>query len=138
MNELSPQQKRKVDQITEALEKSGSAVYDHFISLDTFERSVRRSTTGRISGEWIKTFTKLRKELLRARDRLDELETGLLAQRQLRKALTQSAAAVEAWQDAMDSDDVKAITAARKRMSHHFDLAAELGTKAAANLEKGR
>src|SRR3977135_2663454 len=101
---LSPEQLRKVNQIKAALGKSNNPLKDHFISLDTFERSALQAKSGRVFAEWPKRIAGLQAETLRARGRLDQLDTGLRAQRRLHDALTELAAAFGAWHRGLSSN----------------------------------
>jgi hypothetical protein len=134
---LSPEKARKVARIKAALAQSDSAIHDHMISLDTFERSAKRAGTGRVSGEWLRTFDKLQAELSRARARLADLNTGLRAENDLRRSLRDTAAAVGAWRITMGSSDSAEIAAASARMARLFDSAAAHGERGAARLERG-
>lgn len=136
--QLTADQKRKVRLIELALAKSDTRVRDHFRSLDVFERSYRKSTSGRISVAWVETLDKLRKELLRAKARLDDLNTGLQAERQLRLALRETALAVAAWRDGMATNDVAAIDRYLERMDRHFAKAERYGRHASVSLKRGR
>ena len=138
MSPLSPDRESKVRQIKAALGQSDRAVHDLFFSLDTFERSAKKSTTGNVSVAWLEALDKLRAELLRARDRLDDLHTGLRAQAVLRKSLIQFAAGVAAWRFALEESDPKEIAAARLRMVRHFNLAAIDARDGASYLKAGR
>ena len=135
---LTAEQQRKVNLIKAALGASDHGIYDHFFSLDTFERSAQKAGSGRVSGQWIETLTKLRAEILRARDRLDGLHTGLRAETQLRKALIQSAAGVAAWKFALESKDPQEINAALLRMKTHFNVAESYGRSGAGYLKRGK
>lgn len=138
MSELSPERQRKVAEIKDALGRSDRAVYGHFVSLDTFERSAKQTGSGRVSGEWLKTLAKLREELLRARERLDQLNTGLRAEALLRRSLGDAAAAVDAWESALGSSDPDEIAAAMARMENHFAAAERNGSRGASDLKRGR
>lgn len=135
---LPPEKARKVREIEAALAKSNNALKDHFISLDTFERSARKVKSGRVSSGWPETVAKLRAELLRARARLDQLDTGLRAQRRLRDALTEAAAAVDAWHRGLRSSNIGEIDAALASMDRHFAKARSLGKAGVADLKQGR
>jgi hypothetical protein len=135
---LSRDQRRKVRQIRDALGQSDGAVKDHFISLDTFERSAKKTKSGRVSGEWTKTLDKLHAELIRAQDRLDRLHTGLTAQRLLRDSVASMAAAVEAWRDALRSQDPGEIGRLTDRMRRHFAAAETAGRRGTTYLAQGR
>jgi DNA polymerase III epsilon subunit-like protein len=113
-------------------------VRDHFYSLDTFERSAKKYKSGRVAGPWVDTLTKLRGELLGARNRLDDLHTGLSAQVLLRRSLTDAVAAIAAWRTALSSSDPKVISAAITRMQNRFAAAESNGRRGAFYLERGR
>ena len=135
---LTPDQRRKVAQIKAALGGSDRAVRDHFYSLDTFERSAKKYKSGRVAGPWVDTLTKLRGELLGARNRLDDLNTGLSAQVLLRRSLTDTVAAIAAWRTALSSSDPQVISAAITRMQNRFAAAESNGRRGAFYLERGR
>ncbi len=136
--DLSPDQKRKVAEIKAALAKSDHAVHDHFYSLDTFERSARKARSGRIGVGWPETVGKLRAEMLRARDRLDALDTGLRAQHELRASLTDFAAGFEAWERGLNSGRVSVIEQEAIAMQRHFAQATARGKAGVSHLAKGR
>ena len=138
MSALTAEQQRKVNQIKAALEQSDRAVHDHFASLDRFERSAMKVASGRVSGPWLDTLDKLRTELLAARDRLDQIHTGLSAQRFLRASLIQMASGVAAWRHALGSNDTKQIDAAITSMNRHFAAAEANGVRGALYLKRGR
>ncbi len=135
---LSPNQKRKVRQIKDALGRSDHTVYDHFFSLDTFERSAKKAKTGRVTAEWPRRIDGLYRELLLARDRLDDLHTGLRAQGQLRRALGLSAEAMDHWRDALRSQDPQEIDRLSHRMQSAFVAAETAGRRGKRYLEQGR
>ncbi len=137
-SDLTPEQKRKIRQIEAALGKSDHALRDHFISLDTFGRSARKAKTGRVSTGWPETVAKLRAELLRARVRLDRLETGLRAQSRLHASLTELVAGVEAWHRGLVSTRAGEVESARASMRRHFAAADELAKRGLADLKRGR
>jgi hypothetical protein len=135
---LSPDRQHKVSQIKTALSESDGAIHDLFTKLAAFERAAKKTKTGNVSGAWLGTLDKVRDELLSARDRLDNLNTGLRAQGALRTSLIQNAAGVAAWRFALGSQDVNEITAAEVRMQRHFNDAAYWGTRGASYLRQGR
>jgi len=132
---VPPEKQRLVREIKAALAKSNNPIKDHFISLDTFERHAKKY--GHFSG-LPEIVVKLRAELLRARGRLDELDTGLRAERRLSAALTESAAGVAAWHAGLKSRNLREINAALRSMERHFAKARSLGKAGAADLERGR
>lgn len=135
---LTPDQRRKIAEIKAALATSDRRVRDHFFSLDTFERSAKKYKSGLVSGTWIDTLTKLHTELLSARNRLDDLHTGLSAQVLLRRSLTDAVAAIAAWRTALASSDPQVIGAAITRMQNRFAAAESNGKRGAFYLERGR
>lgn len=134
---LTSGQRRKIREIRQALAASDRAVHDHASGLDVFEGSARAKQSGYVGPPWTDTLAKLRTELLHARDRLDKLHTGLRAQDLLRTSLIQGAAAIAAWQFALESSDVNEIVAARRRMRDHFLKAEQAGTLGAKYLKDG-
>lgn len=136
--DLTPEQKRKVAAIKAALGGSDNRLRDHMISINTFERSALKVKTGRITNEWPARIAGIRAELLRTRGRLDALNTDLRAEQRLRTALTELAAAVDAWHRSLTSDQVKVVDAARASMKLHFARAHQLGKAGLADLEQGR
>jgi hypothetical protein len=135
---LTPKQRRKVAQIKGALNRSTNALQDHFYSLDTFERSALKYASGKVSSEWVATLVKLHAELLRARDRLAALHTGLRAERAMRDALGELAAAVDAWRRGMAATTPEAVDAATSAARRHFANAEKVGKIALKDLEAGR
>jgi hypothetical protein len=136
--ELTPDQERKVREIRAALGKSDNRLRDDLISIRTFERSALKYKTGRIYAEWPVRIAGIRTELLRARARLDGLNTGLRAERRLQAGLTELAAAVDAWHRGLTSDRLDVIDAALASMKRHFAKAHQLGKAGLADLEQGR
>ena len=134
---LSPEQFRKVNQITAALGKS-QALTDHLISINTFERSASKSTSGYVDPEWPQRVAGLRNEALRARGRLDRLNTGLRAQRALHDALTELAAAFGAWHRGLSSNQTAVVDDALASMKRHYANADRLGKAGLADLKAGR
>jgi hypothetical protein len=137
---LSPDRARKVREIEAALAQSDGVVRAQLKSIQSFERYAQKHVVGRQNylGSAIHTLELLRGELLRARDRLDGLHTGLVAESLLRSSLTESAAAVEAWRRGLDSNDVHAIDVAIVATKQHFRKAAVFGRAGARNLKSGR
>ncbi|MGI8711630.1 MAG: hypothetical protein ACR2NR_00270 [Solirubrobacteraceae bacterium] len=138
MSPLSQDQQDRVRKIEAAVGESDRAVRDHLSSLDAFERSAVQSATGNVSIGWLQDLDQLRTELLGARDRLDNLNTGLRAQDYLRKSLIETAAGVAAWRFALGSSDPREIAAARVRMRDHFAAAEIDGMQGASDLKQGR
>jgi hypothetical protein len=135
---LSPAKRAKIKQINKALGKSDNVLTDRFISIDTFQRGAVKAQSGRVSGSWLDTIDDLRKEALRARDRLERLNTGLRAERRLREALTETAAGVKAWHDAMRTSDLAALERAQARMERHFANANHSGRLGHHDLQRGQ
>src|SRR5207248_555562 len=91
---LTPDQRRKVALIKETLARSDSDVHIYLTALDAFARSLAKfgrdpTYPGGISPVEREYFHKLSAEVLRARDRLDALRTGLRAERELSASLTE-------------------------------------------------
>jgi len=122
---LPPEKQRLVREIKATLAKSNNPLMDEFISIDTFERSAKKYR--RFDKELPVRVARLRAELLRARDRLDKLDTGLRAERRLSAALTESAAGVAAWHAGLRSRNLREIDAALRSMDRHFAKARSLG-----------
>ena len=135
---LSPDQFRKVNQIKAVLGKSNGTLKDHFISLDTFERSAQKAKSGRVFAEWPKRVAGLQAETLRVRGQLDKLDTGLRAQRRLHDALTELAAAFGAWHRGISSNRVGEVDDALDAMKRHYDNADRLAKAGLADLKVGR
>jgi hypothetical protein len=135
---LSPDQFRKVNQIKAALDKSDNVLKDHLISITTFERSAVKAQSGRVFAEWPRRIAGLQEETLRARGRLDKLDTGLRAQHRLHDALTELAAAFGAWHSGLASNQTDEVDAAKARMQRHFASADRLGKAALNDLKRGR
>jgi len=135
---LTPDQQRKVRAIENAVAASDRAVKDHLISLDTFERSAIKAKTGRVTAEWPRRIAGLHNEALRARDRLDRLDTGLRAQSRLRASLTELASAFDAWHSGLSSTDTDVVEHAMARMQRHYTNAGRLGKSGLADLKAGR
>ncbi len=138
MSRVTTERQRKVKRIKAALAASDHAVYERFSSLDAFESSAQKGSTGEVNAAWIATLGKLRDEILAARDRLFGLHTGLRAETALAKALTQAAAGVAAWQFALQVDDPKETQAALLRMKTHFITAEQFGKSGANYLKQGK
>ena len=135
---LSPEQFRKVNQIKTALGKSDRRLKDDFISIDTFERSAKEAKSGRVMAEWPQHIAGLQAETLRARGRLDKLDTGLRAQRRLHDALTELAAAFGAWHRGLSSNQIDEVDVALAKMKRHYANADRLGKAGLADLKAGR
>lgn len=136
---LSPEQKRKVAQIDAALRRSDRAVRDYLFSFDTFIRAAHKpGASGRVSGPWLDTIVKLQREVLRGRDRLDRLDTGLHAQVLLRRALTHAAAGVGAYRRGMGATDPAEIARAERTLRTEFAAARQAGNLGLSYLKQGR
>ena len=140
---LSPERQHKIRLIKDALGKSDHDVDLYLKQILANQRAAVRFPDpqlgpGRLSPTSLAYFTKLSGELLRARDRLDALHTGLRAERELSEALTQSAAAVAAWHRGMGSDDVLTIDRAQATAKRHFASADKLAKAGLADLKRGR
>jgi hypothetical protein len=140
---LSPEQRHKIRLITDALGKSDHDVSTYLKQILANQNAAVKFPDpqlgpGRLSPTSLDFFTKLSAELLRARDRLDALQTGLRAERELSGALTQSAAAVAAWHRGMGSDDGLTIDRAQAAAHRLFVGADKLAKAGVADLKRGR
>jgi hypothetical protein len=140
---LSPKQRHKINLITDALGKSDQDVGTYLKQILANQNAAVKFPDpqlgpGRLSSTSLGYFTKLSTELLRARDRLDALQTGLRAERELSDALTQSAAAVAAWHRGMGSDDGLTIDRAHATAHRLFAGADKLAKAGLADLKRGR
>jgi hypothetical protein len=140
---LSPTQRHKIRLIKDALGKSDQDVGGYLSQILANQRAAVQFPDpqlgpGRLSPTSLGYFTKLSTELLRARDRLDALHTGLRAERELSDALTESAAAVAAWRLGMGSDDAATIDRARSRAARHFTHGDHFAKAGLADLKRGR
>lgn len=141
--QLSPEQRDKVRLIKEALGESDRDVHKYLIAIAGYERSLIRFGPDRkypagVSPVELEHFAKLRAELLRARDRLNALHTGLRAESELSDSLTAGAAAVKQWHRGMAATDTATIGHAHASMERHFATADRLGKAGLADLKKGR
>ncbi len=137
---LPPEKERKVREIKAALEESDGFLRAQFVSLASFERYAMKHVVRRLDylGSAINTLAKIHAELLRARDRLERLHTGLRAESLLRSALTETAAAVDAWRRGLDSTEIREVDASIVVMQRHFKKAGVLGRAGARDLRQGR
>jgi hypothetical protein len=140
---VSPERRHKIHLITDALEKSDHDVGTYLKQILANQDAALQFPDpqlgpGRLSPTSLGYFTKLSTELLRARDRLDALKTGLRAERELSDALTQSAAAVVAWHRGMGSDDGLTIDRAHATAHRLFVGADKLAKAGLADLKRGR
>jgi hypothetical protein len=135
---LTPDQKRKIRAIEQAIGSRDRRIRDHLVSIDTFDRSARKARNGRVWPEWPRRIDGLRVETLSARDRLDRLDTGLRAQGTLRSALTELASAFDAWHRGLTSSDIAAVEQAMRSMQRHYLNAGRLGKTGLAELKAGR
>lgn len=134
---LSRKKQRKISEIKHALAQSDTALHDHMVSLDTFERTARSKGDGYVSPQWVRTLEKIQNEKLRAAARLRALDTGLRAQDDLRRALTASAAGFGAYARALGSSDPAQIAAAGDLVRRSFQAAATHGERGLSRLERG-
>jgi hypothetical protein len=141
---LKPEQRRRIRLIKQELAKSNGELHRCWHEILKEEDSAVRfgpqaSYGGRLFSDVSVRFrAQLGAELLRARDRLAALHTGLQAEHELRQALTAAAAGADAWYHALSTDDARKISDAEKAMSRHFADADRLHRAGLANLEKGR
>lgn len=130
----SRERRRKIDLIKKTIGKSDGQVHTYLVAIDGDAKSLRNfgpdpAFKVGVAPVELQYFVKLRDELLRTRDRLDGLHTGLQAEVELSRALTASAAAVDEWHRGMDTIEGAAISRAQISMNHHF-AAAERHAKA--------
>lgn len=135
---LPPAAARKVRQIQDALAHSDATLKDHFINLNTFERSLVSSKTGRVYTGWPETVAELRDELVRAYHRVTALHTGLRAEQRFRIALVEMSIAVGHWHAGLTTQDSNVVETEMEAMSKHFARANRFGKAAAADLKEGR
>ena len=144
---LTPEKKRKVALIAAALKKSANPIEDHLRSIHAFETGAMNSSRGlggysgdiaKYTPEWPATIRKLRDEFRRVRDRLDQLNTGLVAERLLAKSFGEVAAAADDWARGMSSNDKTEIMRLRESMKAHWTRAGTLGNAGFKALDQGR
>jgi hypothetical protein len=135
---LTPTQRRKVKAIENAIASVDRVVGDHLASIDTFDRTARKVNSGRVFPEWPQRILKLQAETLRARDRLQRLDTGLRAERVLAAALAELASAFASWHRGLVATDEDVVTAAIASMQRHHRNAGRLGRSGLADLKAGR
>ena len=76
-------------------------------------------------------------EFVLAGKRLDDLDTGLRAQRRLREGLRELAAGTEAWHRAISSNRLADIRSAKTAMRRHLIESERIGKLGLADLERG-
>lgn len=135
---LTPAQRRKVKAINDAVASVDRAVRDHLASIDTFDRTARKVNSGRVFPEWPQRLLGLQTETLKARDRLNRLQTGMRAEHNLAAALAELASAFGAWHRGLTATDEDVVTAAIAAMRRHHRNAARLGKSGLADLKAGR
>lgn len=141
---LTPEQRRKVAAIKEALAKSNNELHRVLHEILVEENSaVRFGPQPSFGGHLFSTTSvrfraQLAAELRRASTGLAALHTGLIAERQLRSSLVASAAGADAWFRALSTDDGATIFHEQKAMTAAFAKADRLLKAGLANLEKGR
>jgi hypothetical protein len=135
---MTPERTRKVKAIESVLERSDRVLTDHLVSIETFGRSARKAGTGRVFAEWPRRVAGLKSETLAARHRLDQLNTGLRAERMLRSSLTELASAFGAWQRGLSSSDVNVVDREIANALRHYANAGRLGRAGLADLKAGR
>jgi hypothetical protein len=121
-----------------ALGKSDRDVHVHLTAIDGYARTLMKfgpdpKYDAGVSPVELQYFAELRAELLRARDRLDALHTGLRVERELSAALTESAAAVDEWHRGPAT-----IDRAQAAMQRHFVIADRHAKAGLADLTRGR
>jgi hypothetical protein len=134
---LSGEQRDKIDQIKHALDESDRALHRSMVRLDHVDRLAKQRPTENLSAQESQVLDEIRGEVLRALQRLDALDTGLLAQEDLRAALIDMAAAYAAWSSALRSRNPGEIDRLRARMHSHFSAAGKLGERGASRLGRG-
>jgi hypothetical protein len=141
---LTPDQRRKVDAIKQALGESSKQLHVllHGVSLAD-DSAAHFGPQPSFGGHLFSTTTlkfraQLAAELRRASTRLAALHTGLLAEKQLRSSLQASAVAADAWYRALSTDDGATIFREQTAMTAAFAKADKLHKAGLANLELGR
>jgi hypothetical protein len=139
----SAERRRKIGLIEDALGKSDRHVHTYLLAIQGDARSLRKfgpdpAFKVGVAPVELRYFVKLRDELLSARDRLAALHTGLQAERELSRALTESAAAVNQWHRGMSTNDSATINHAQTSMEHHFATAERHAKAGLAALKVGR
>ena len=137
MRSLSPARRRKVAQIRHALAQSDAQLHHLMKTLDAYELDARQSASTAVRPERIHTLDLIHLEMMSAVARLEELNTGLLAQEDIRRGLLAAAQGYTAWSYALSQKDLAEIAAAQARVKRHFDNAADLGERGATRLDRG-
>lgn len=141
---LTPEQRRKVTAIKQALAESDKELHRVIHEIHLEENSAVRfgpqpSFGGHLfSTTSVKFRAQLAAELRRASRRVAALHTGLLAEKQLRSSLLASAAGADAWYRALSTDDGAVIAHEQEAMTAAFAKADGLLKAGLANLEQGR
>ena len=139
----SPERQRQIQQIKRALGEGDREVHISLTAIEGYARALIKSGPdpkyrAGVSPLELEYFAKLRADLLRARDRLDALHTGLRAERELSDALTESAAAVDQWHRGMSTTNPATLDGAQRATQRHFASADRHAKAGLANLEIGR
>jgi hypothetical protein len=144
-NGQTPDQRRKVGLIKDALKKSNKELQFVFHQILLAEGSAIRFGPVPASPGGPRRLPldpglrkRLGAELLAAAARLGALHTGLQAELLLRESLVAAAAGTEAWYAALNSDDGRTIFHAEQTMAKQFAKAEKLHEAGLAYLEKGR
>jgi hypothetical protein len=118
--------------------RRGATLYDDPAQpLLTFA-AARKLNSGRVFPEWPQRVLGLQTETLKARDRLNRLQTGMRAEHNLAAALAELASAFGAWHRGLTATDEDVVTAAIAAMRRHHRNAARLGKSGLADLKAGR
>jgi hypothetical protein len=138
----TPARRRKIRLIKEALGKSDRNVHTYLDVIESDALSLIKfgpdpKFPGGVAPIELSYFDKLRAELVRARDRLDALHTGLQAERELSRALTELALAVNEWHRGMATTDAATIDRAQAAMQRHFTTANRYAKAGLAGIKLG-
>jgi hypothetical protein len=148
--QLTPDQQRKVALINSTLGLSDDRLKNELSSIETFARDCTNPSLNvfgchgyydDLAGytpEWPARVRSVHDELLRARDRLDSLNTGLRAERLLSAALGEAAAAFGDLAAGLSSNDQAVIEQKIASMEGHWTTANAIATAALTSLEHGR
>jgi hypothetical protein len=129
-------QRKKMAQIKTALDKSDRAVATNFARFDQ-SVAAAKSAGKPVGSRQARELDGVYRELLKARDRLDKLQTGLQAQSLYRHSLVLTAEGVDQWRKALRSTNPDVIAQCDTRMGNAFAAAQDAGQQAAHALERG-
>jgi hypothetical protein len=148
--QLTPDQQRKVALINSTLGLSDEKLKNDLSSIETFARDCTNPSLNvygchgyydnlvEYTPEWPARVRSVHDELLRARDRLDTLNTGLRAERLLSAALGEAAAAFGDLAAGLTSNDQAEIEQKLASMQGHWTTANAIVKAALTSLEQGR